>query len=472
LQKLCEGGGRIAKQSIELELSSHYHQPQGVEQFGLEAIPQELKVVAWYDLFLIIVNFLINPASILIGGMSVVAGLSFWAAVAAQTLGCVIAFAAYITIATIGVDYGLPGQVATRVTFGLRGAKWLPSLLRVLASTYWFAFQTIAGSLVIVNILDHFSGGHHSLRFVSVLFGLGQVVVAVWGYQSLKILSRIAFPFKVVILILLWTQLARYHNPDFHPARVLHYQGIVGWKWALFAVWTNSMAAGWIVMITDAADFCRYSRSRMDMWVGTTSAALGGSFFCALLGAYGAAATLGKVSNFFVVVTSVDSRPLMLLAVLIVIVLDNWTINVLNLYTGGLSVSNIFESVGRFWTTLAVGVASILLSAFPGLVSGYLQYTGALGNLFAPVAGILLADYLFIQKRRISLPALFERDGPYWYWHGFNVLAVAWTLLGFALYVTTPVSWIQTLTTVLLTGTGYLATQRLVAERLSRRQLP
>jgi cytosine/uracil/thiamine/allantoin permease len=132
-----------------------------VEQFGLEAIPEELKTVAWYDLFLIIVNFLINPASILIGGMSVAAGLSFWAAVTAQTLGCAIAFAAYITIATIGVDYGLPGQVATRATFGIRGAKWIPSLLRVLASTYWFAFQTIAGSLVIVDILDRSFGGHH-----------------------------------------------------------------------------------------------------------------------------------------------------------------------------------------------------------------------------------------------------------------------------------------------------------------------
>ena len=351
-----------------------------MEQFGLEAIPEQLKTVAWYDLFLIIVNFLINPASILIGGMSVAAGLSFWAAVTAQTLGCAIAFAAYITIATIGVDYGLPGQVATRATFGLRGAKWMPSLLRVLASTYWFAFQTIAGSLVIVDILDRFLGGHHSLRLISAFFGLGQVVVAVWGYQSLKFLSRIAFPFKVGILMLLWIGLARYHDPNFHPAHVFHYRGTLGWRWTVFAVWTNAMVSGWIVMITDAADFCRYSRSRMDMWVGTTSAAWAAPLFCALLGAYGAAATLGKVSNFFVVVTSHDSRPFTLMAVLIVVVLDNWTINVLNLYTGGLSVSNIFENVGRFWTTLAVGVVSILLSAFPGLVSGYLHYTSTLGE--------------------------------------------------------------------------------------------
>jgi NCS1 nucleoside transporter family len=431
-----------------------------VEQFGLEAIPEQLKTVAWYDLFLIIVNFLINPASILIGGMSVAAGLSFWAAVTAQTLGCAIAFASYITIATIGVDYGLPGQVATRATFGIRGAKWIPSLLRVLASTYWFAFQTIAGSLVIVDILDRTLGGRHSLRWISAFFGLGQVVVAVWGYQSLKFLSRIAFPCKVGILILLWIRLAGYHDPNFHPAQVFRYRGTLGWKWAVFAVWTNAMVSGWIVMITDAADFCRYSRSRMDMWLGTTSAALGGAFFCALLGAYGAAATLGKVSNFFVVVTSHDSRLFTLMAVLIVVVLDNWTINVLNLYTGGLSVSNIFERVGRFWTTLAVGVVSILLSAFPGLVSGYLQYTSALGDLFAPVAGVLLADYLFIQRRRLQLAALFDRNGPYWYWNGFNLRAIVWILVGFGLYFLTPVSWIQTVTTVLLTGIGYFFTAR------------
>jgi nucleobase:cation symporter-1, NCS1 family len=432
-----------------------------VEQFGLEAIPQELKTVAWYDIFLIIVNFLINPASILIGGMSVAAGLSFWAAIAAQTLGCAIAFAAYTTIATIGVDYGLPGQVATRATFGLRGAKWIPSLLRVLASTYWFAFQTIAGSLVIVNILDRFFGGHHSLRLISAFFGLGQVVVAVWGYQSLKFLSRIAFPCKVAILIFLWVGLAGSHDPNFHPRTVFHYPGTLGWKWSVFAVWTNAMISGWIVMITDAADFCRYSRSRLDMWLGTTSAALGGAFFCALLGAYGAAATLGKVSNFFVVVTGNDSRGLTLLAVLIVVVLDNWTINVLNLYTGGLSVSNIFERVGRFWTTLAVGLVSILLSVFPGLVSGYLHYTGVLGNLIAPVAGILLADYLLIQRRRLVTSALFDPKGKYWYWRGFNLNAVVWVFAGFGLYFITPVSWIPTATTVLLAGAGYYVTAKM-----------
>jgi NCS1 family nucleobase:cation symporter-1 len=84
----------------------------------VESIPPELKTVRWYDLSLIIANFQINPATILSAGMAVLAGLSFLEAVIAQTVGCLIAFIAYITTATIGVDYGLPGQVATRITFG------------------------------------------------------------------------------------------------------------------------------------------------------------------------------------------------------------------------------------------------------------------------------------------------------------------------------------------------------------------
>jgi purine-cytosine permease-like protein len=377
-----------------------------------------------------------------------------------------IAFVAYIVMATVGVDYGLPGQVATRMTFGIRGANWIPSFLRVIASTYWFAFQTIASSLVIVEVLNRLFRRHHSLILISVIFGLGQIVVAVWGYGSLKVLSRAAFPIKIVLLGILWTELVRAGGPDFGLRHVVHYHGTLGWHWPVFVVWCNSMAAGWIVMITDAADFCRYSRSRVDMWFGTGLAALSGCFLSTFVGAYGAAATYGKVPGFFVLAVDRSASQWTLLAVLVVIVLDNWTINVLNLYTGGLSLSNICENIGRFWTTLAVGLASVILSGFPTVVSGYLQYNVALGNLFAPVAGILLADYLFIRMRRVQVTALFLKDGPYWYWMGFNPVAIFWTLTGFWIYFAIPVAWMQTPTTVLLVGIGYLLTMRLLIPRV------
>jgi NCS1 nucleoside transporter family len=446
----------------EDELEAQYHQPKHVEQYGVEPIPAHLKTVRWFDLFAIVINFLINPATILTAGMAVAAGLSFWAAVAAQTVGCLIAFTAYIAMATVGVDYGLPGQVATRITFGITGSRWITSLLRSIASTYWFAFQSIAGSLIIVTAWDRWSGRQHSVLIVSIVFSLGQVLVAVFGYDWLKSLSRIALPVKLTILACMIIALNRSGNPDFHLGRVIHYSGRYGWHWPVFVVWMNGMAAAWLTMITDAADFCRYSRSREDMWVGTIAAAVVGTLIASLIGAYGAGATLGANANIFNVVTGASSSGQMLLAIVVLIVLENWTINVLNLYTGGLSLANMFEGVGRFWTTLAIGCAGVVLSTQGAVVQGYMQYTTDLGNLFAPIAGVLLADYIFVKHARLDLTALYRKHGPYWYWHGFNPVAVAWVAIGLSIYLWTPVVYVQSLTTVALTGAGYFVSMRML----------
>ena len=129
---------------------------------------------------------------------------------------------------------------------------------------------------------------------------------------------------------------------------------------------------------------------------------------------------------------------------MIVIALDNWTINVLNLYTGGLSLSNMFERLGRFWTTVIISVLGIALSATPSVVTGYTTYVGMLGNVFSPIAGVLIADYVFVKRMKIDLVALFEPNGPYWYWNGVNPVAVAWTVLGFLAYMfVIPAEWIK-----------------------------
>src|SRR5271156_6246739 len=168
--------------AIERNLQKRYRQPTGVEQFGIEAIPEGRKTVKWYDLFAIILNFLISPSTILRGGLGVVAGLSFQASVAAECSGIVVAAVFYVIMATVGVDYGIPGQVATRSAYGRRGSKMIPSFLRSIASCYWFAFQTTIGATAIVAVLNKLTGSSFSLIWVSVIFGLMQAAVAVIGY--------------------------------------------------------------------------------------------------------------------------------------------------------------------------------------------------------------------------------------------------------------------------------------------------
>ena len=461
----ADGKWRLAMTSaidIERRLSARYRQPAGVEQYGIEPVPEERKTVGWFDLFSIMFNFLINPGTMLVGGMMVASGLPFQAAVAVGFFGTVIALVFYLIMATLGADYGLPGLVATRVVYGLQGAKLIPSLLRALVSVYWFAFQTFVGASAIVALLAKITGITYPLIEVSVIFGLIQACVAVIGFGSLKALARMALPIKVVVLAYLFVLFAHHDDPNFEPAKVLSYAGASGWTWVLLAGWLNVAIAGWLTNIADAADFARYTRSRTQVWVATLAAGALGALLSTALGAYGAAATLGKVTNPFVLAVQVETSWLAFLAVLVFLCVDDWTINVLNLYSGGLALSNMFERLGRFWTTLITSVLGVALCAVPDVMN-YYQYVNWFGNIFSPVAGVLVFDYLFVRRMQIDVAALYDPKGHYRYWLGFNPVAFAWTAIGFLICTyAIPTAWIPALLTLLITGVGYLLTVRIM----------
>jgi nucleobase:cation symporter-1, NCS1 family len=440
-----------------------------IEGFAVEPVPDELRTVRWPDLFLLVSNFLINPSTILIGGLAVASGLSFWATILSSTLGIVVAFAAYVVMATVGVDYGITGQVACRMVFGIRGAKWLPSIMRTLASAYWFAMQTIVGATVIVAICHQWTGGKYSVVRTGMVLAALQVFFALIGYNWLKLISRFGLPVKVAGIVYLFWVLVHTPKTSYRPSIALHFHthahGYFGGGYLLAAVWLNSLTGAWLTMITDAADFCRYTRSRADMWWGTMLAGVLATGFSVSLGAYGAAASLGGEPNPFSLAATIHPQWLTLFVLLVVIALDEITINVMNLYTGGLSLSNLLEGPGRFWNTLFVGVVSTVLSAFPVLLDRLVPLTTALGNLFAPLAGVLLFHYLFIARMHVDVPALFDPKGIYHYWHGVNVTAVLWCFLGGGIYYLLPTAALPAVIVPLITGVGYVFTCHL-QERL------
>jgi NCS1 family nucleobase:cation symporter-1 len=173
-----------------------------------------------------------------------------------------------------------------------------------------------------------------------------------------------------------------------------------------------------------------------------------------------------------VLIANISPGYVTLALILVFIALDNWTINVLNLYTGGLSISNMFEKLGRFWTTLIASLFGIGLSAIPDVLNSYLQYATLLGNFFSPIAGVLVFDYLILKRTRLDVPALFTLNGRYRYWGGFNLVAVAWTGLGFLFYMfVVPPTWIPTVCTIAFTGIGYTLTALAISGRSRIMQL-
>src|SRR5205814_4122458 len=156
----------------------------GVEAYGVEPIPDELRTVGWRDLFAINFTFFLNPVMYVLGALAVVVGgLPLPWAIAAMVLGQALAFACLVPIAQAGVDYGLPGQVAMRASLGLWGARILSSPYRVVASTYWFAAQALAGAPGLQAVIQAMTGRHVSLVPMALVLAAFHAVLAVLGFD-------------------------------------------------------------------------------------------------------------------------------------------------------------------------------------------------------------------------------------------------------------------------------------------------
>lgn len=424
-----------------------------IEVNGVEPVDQQQRNVSGWSLFQILVNTLLNPGLMLIGGLAVISGLTPLQAVIATLAGIVIAFGAYIVLATVGVDYGIPGIVSTRGFLGVVASTWVVSIVRALSAAFWFAVQTTAGAIGIIAAFDGLTGIRMNFIAVCVVFGVLQLAVAVMGYGSLTWLSRIAFPVKLLGLPIIAISLLSVS--DTGANQLLSYNSDAPAQWIVFLITVNTVAVTWLGQATDAADYCRYTKSRRAMWWSTASAAVFGAGLSAMFGAFGAALSKGQSGNTFEVAGEAEVGSFVLVTILIVLVLENWTINVLNLYTGGLALNNLLSRSGRLKSTMAVGIAGIALSCLPDLANQFTDIVSASGLVFAPLAGVMIADYVVIKRGFINVPQLFAPDGIYRYFHGVNIHAILWTVVGAIIYVVLPDHYLPALVTMVVSILGY-----------------
>jgi nucleobase:cation symporter-1, NCS1 family len=447
--------------SLERELARRHHTPEHVEQFGVEAVPREKKTSGFGSLFGVQLSFQINNLTIILPGFAVLAGLNIWAALLSQVIGVGLVFIGYTAIAHVGVKYGIPGQVASRMAFGMLGSRITASLMRSIASAYWFAWQTLAAALGIQTILHAWTGETYSLVLLSVLFAIFQAAIALTGWDSLKYLAKIILPIKLVLLSVVIIAFLTSSDPRFAWATVN--QG-GSWAWNDIAFWAAAIAGGHLTMYTDSADLARYSRSAKEMALAFYSAVMISVVFCGFIGIY-AAKAMGD-ANWFVGASSVQPQVWMYILLVIVLVADNWFINIMNLYTGGFAVVNAFSGLGRFWSTVIVAVVGIVLSGFRGIYENIPTFVNEIGLAFGPVGGIMLAHYIFLSHWRIELPSIYRStSGAYRYWNAINPVAIVVGLAGYALahaeFVTQAL--IKPLFVMVVTGIAYAIAMKIVA---------
>lgn len=425
-----------------------------VETYGVEPIPPELRTVGWRDLFAINFTFFLNPVMYVLGALAVVdGGLPLWWAVAACVVGQAIAYAVLVVVAQPGVDDGLTGQVAMRATLGYWGARLLSSPYRVIASTYWFAAQALTGGLGVQAIAVGLGAGEPPLVPVALALAAVHAILAVLGFDVMRWLLRVVLPVSLLFTAVLLTLFVATDEPRFAVSRVLESPD-QQLTWTGFATYVTVICGASLTLVTNVADLCRYTPTRRDMQVGFLSSAVVAVAVTTFVGGYAAAAT-GETNPFVAVAELTSSAPLLVL-LLGAIVVQGVAANIMNTYTAGLSLVNAVPRLGRLGATLVAGVLAVALSGFPDLVTEAQRWITHLGNLAAPLSGVILADYVVLKRMRIDVPALFEAEGRYRYLRGVNVPALVAVAAGVAVYYAVPDAWLKVLFGLAAGAAAYL----------------
>jgi NCS1 family nucleobase:cation symporter-1 len=193
----------------------------------------------------------------------------------------------------------------------------------------------------------------------------------------------------------------------------------------------TAMIGFWATLSLNMPDFTRFGRSQREQVIGQTVALPTTMFVFAAMGVLITSATaiiygetiwdpiklIGRFSNPLVIAISMFTAVVATLAVNIAA----------NVVSPANDFANAFPRLITFKTGgLITGILGIVIQPWRLLSdpSGYifnwlLGYSGGLGS----IAGVLIADYWIVRKRRLALEDLYLADGRYGRWNAAGIIA-------------------------------------------------
>jgi purine-cytosine permease-like protein len=266
--------------------------------------------------------------------------------------------------------------------------------------------------------------GFSSPRIMILILGVANVIVSIIGIESIKWLSRLSVPLLLIIMV--W--LAATILSEYPLVRLITYESTGELTVTTAIDWT---IGGLIVGVFIASDISRHVRSRRDNWVGVMLGIVPSAAFLMGLGALTSLAT-GDWNP----INGIEALGLGAPA-LFVIVFSTWTTNDLNLYSGGLALTNIVPSLTRWQNTFVLGVAGTIL-AMMRITEHFTTFLELLTNIFAPLVAVALVDYFAIRKSRLDWNVIKQEGSRVSYSRGVNLVAWAVVIIGTVVAVMTP----------------------------------
>jgi nucleobase:cation symporter-1, NCS1 family len=348
--------------------------------WGVEPVPERLRLLGITDTFLLWTNFGI---SILVLVSASFFYLSLKQALLATVLGAVIGCTMLAVAALIGADARVPTMVLQRAPLGQRGS-YLATTLNVLQCLGWSVFELIIIATAASALADR-AFGFDALWFWKLVFGGVATALALLGPIGFvrKFVRKFAiWAVALSIAYLIWW------IPSHADMHGLWSSGGQGGSFFAGMDLVIALSVSWIPLV---ADYTRFSTGRRAAFWG---AGLGYLFPTLFQFGFGAILVLShSISGPVDVITTIAAGSVASFFALLALTVDETDEAFANIYSTAMSLQNFAPRAPQ--RALIVGCSlAATIGALAFDLTQYSRFLYLLGAFFVPLFGVLLADWI------------------------------------------------------------------------------
>jgi NCS1 family nucleobase:cation symporter-1 len=392
----------------------------------------------WISMSLCIPTYML--ASSLIDG-----GMNWWQAILTIFIGNTVVLVPMILNGHAGAKYGIPFPVFARASFGTRGAN-IPAMLRAIVACGWFGIQTWIGGYAIYLMLKIWMPSFGTLpqifpdsfglqtgpAITFILFWLLNMFVVYLGVESIKkLLVFKAFFLPIAALALLFWAISAGNGLGpilAQPSKFTTNKDF----WNYFFPALTGMVGFWATLSLNIPDFTRYAKSQRAQIMGQAIALPTSMTLFSFIGVVVTSATFiiygETIWDPLVLAGKFQSKLIVSIAMTAVAISTLATNIAANIVSPANDFANLFPSKINFKTGgYITGLIGILIFPWKLIAdpNGYIfTWLIAYSSLLGPIGGIMIVDYYFIRKQKLTVKEMYEEKGEYSYTGGFNCYAI------------------------------------------------
>ncbi|UTW60356.1 cytosine permease [Kordiimonas sp. SCSIO 12603] len=392
---------------------------------SLKPIPQSDRHANFWSMFWLWAGGNILLATFMVGSYFS-ESLGFWPTIVVCVTANLAACALCAVSSQRGAKYGMDEILVLRPTFGFRGAYYGAFVL-IFINFGWIGLLSSMTGTASLNAVTELIGPSASFTGDFTLYAVGggiliPMLLVMSSPKTGFYLSSITVPilggFSLYILYELLS--------SGHMEKVLSHKptGEFGWAFAIetCVVW----AVAWQPYLGAWNKFAK-----------TEKAAYWGSFW-----GLGLIAILFSITGGVATLATGEIDPAIWTVKLelgflatIIIILGTITTCSLLLYAGVMALLSLIPKLPYKLATMLVALPSLVFVYDAQLQSLFGIILLFVGLLAGPYWAVVMADYFFLRKEKISVEACYEPTGIYSYTHGVNYVAVAAQLVGMVLWM-------------------------------------